>query len=49
MSGCTYEDLRRAVTERGGVAGELTFSGEGWFFAAEPIGGTEWSLLMLVP
>ena len=49
IAGCTHEALQAAVTGRTGVSGELTFSGAGWFFAAEPIGGTDWSLLMLVP
>ena len=49
VTGCTHEALREELTRREGVAGELSFSGEGWFFAMEPIGGTDWSLLMLVP
>ena len=49
ITGCTHEELRAALTDRTGVSGELTISDEGWFFALEPIGGTDWSLLMLVP
>ena len=49
ISGCTHEELRAAVTERTGASGRLDFPDGGWFFAAEPIAGTDWSLLMLVP
>ena len=49
IAGCTHETMAQALASRAGVSGQLTFSDGPWFFAQEPIGGTEWSLLMLVP